>query len=474
MISNEQIVRGLISRWAGIVHDRTGGWAAHWWEHAKPILPCSDDNLAGILNSRFGEVPGFELQTTLNNRLSFMTDADLEPRFAWEILKRRFGERDAVDFIRPGNDYLSSERQTVARNIRVEQLYVQRAIMMGRQIGLCDREEVHRCYTKRSPGELRLQLQAKYKDGLRCVHVVLWQDGDNVSARVDWAAQTTPDRDIGYDFESEESMSHDDHNVPIATAANHEGFGIVQFRCDLLPSLDEREMPIVVYDGGNGGLWSATGYMDCNRENMKVDMSCSDAGCSTDCIKIECSAEGDGVGLCWRNPDYDWGDRPGGANLATAKTLYFFARGEKGGENVKFFMGGIMDKMVCDTADRSMDVELTNRWKLYEMDLGGLDLTCVKTGFGFRILGQRRPVTFYLDLIYYDKASDLIRAEGDRVRHFLFRRADLNDPVAQYILGVRAEKGIDFTPDVKTAKRWYLKAASSGEPSAIAALKRLL
>ena len=474
--SNQQIVSELISTWAADVHDRTGSWSAGWWESAQRILACSDDNLAGILNSRFGEIPGFELLTTLKGLSYFYTTAaDIEPLFAWEILKCRFGERDAVDFIRPGDDYLSSERQIVAHNIRVEQLYVQRAIMMGRQIGLCNREQVHRCHTKRSPGKLCLQLQAKYKDGLRCAHVVLWQDGDNVAARVDWVAQTTPDRNIGYDFESEYSMSHDDHNVPIATAANHDGFGIIQLRCDLLPSLDACEMPVEVYDGddrGEDGLWFATGHIG-NAENIKVDMNCSDAGRSTACIKIECSADGDCVGLRWQNPGYDWGDRPGGANLAKADTLYFSARGEMGGEKVKFLMGGIRDKMVCDTADRSMDVELTKGWKSYAMELGGIDLTCVKTGFGFDIPRQGRPITFYLDLIYYANASGLGWAKDDKARHFLYRRGDLGDPVAQYILGVRNENGIDFAPDIEAAKRWYSKAASSGNTLAIEALKRL-
>ena len=183
-------------------------------------------------------------------------------------------------------------------------------------------------------------------------------------------------------------------------------------------------------------------------------------------------AESDCVGLRWQNPDYDWGDRPGGANLAKANTLYFFARGEMGGEKVEFFMGGIRDKMVCDTADRSMVVELTKSWKLYEMDLSGLDLTCVKSGFGFYIPRQGRPITFYLDLIYYENASNLSWGGGDRTRHFLSRRAYLGDPAAQYMLGVRAENGIDFAPDIEAAKRWYSKAEPSGYLPAIEALKR--
>ena len=138
-------------------------------------------------------------------------------------------------------------------------------------------------------------------------------------------------------------------------------------------------------------------------------------------------------------------------------------------------MGGIRDKMVCDTAYRSVVVELTKSWKLYKMDLGGIDLTCVKTGFGFNIPRQGRPITFYLGLIYYDNASNssLSWTKDDRARQSLYCRSDWGDPLDWYMLGVRAEEGIDYTPDITAAKRWYWKAASSGETLAVEALKRL-
>ena len=108
------------------------------------------------------------------------------------------------------------------------------------------------------------------------------------------------------------------------------------------------------------------------------------------------------AGIFWQNPANDWGDKPGGVNLSKATTLVFRARGLRGGEKVTFFMGGLKDKAFNDTAEaRLPDVILKKEWTRYRIPLDGLDLSCVKTGFGFTLGNDGDPFAFFLDDIQY-------------------------------------------------------------------------
>jgi hypothetical protein len=46
-------------------------------------------------------------------------------------------------------------------------------------------------------------------------------------------------------------------------------------------------------------------------------------------------------------------------------------------------------------------VRLTTKWQKLRLPLDGRDLTRIKTGFGWSLAGQGKPVTFYLDDIRY-------------------------------------------------------------------------
>ena len=162
-------------------------------------------------------------------------------------------------------------------------------------------------------------------------------------------------------------------------------------------------MPYPVYRDGAQGVWYVSGYMG-NTGAMKVDDKCSEKPHSGEtCMKIEYSANGNWAGIFWQSPAGDWGDKPGGANLSKAATLVFWARGEKGGEKVSFFMGGIgKDKPFHDTANRKLEnVVLKKSWTRYRIPLDGEDLSQIKTGFGFNFGGQGKPFAFYLDDIEY-------------------------------------------------------------------------
>ena len=162
-------------------------------------------------------------------------------------------------------------------------------------------------------------------------------------------------------------------------------------------------MPYPVYRDGANGPWYVSGYMG-NTGAMKVDDKCSEKPHSGEtCMKVSYSDGGNWAGIFWQSPAGDWGDKPGGANLSKASTLVFWARGEKGGEKVSFFMGGIgKDKPFHDTANRKLEnVVLKKSWTRYRITLDGEDLSQIKTGFGFNFGGQEKPFAFYLDDIEY-------------------------------------------------------------------------
>ena len=166
--------------------------------------------------------------------------------------------------------------------------------------------------------------------------------------------------------------------------------------------LKPRDMPVAVYKDGAPKKWYASGYMG-NTGALKVDEGCSEKPHSgSTCMKISYNASDNWAGIFWQDPPNDWGEKPGGVNLTKADMLVFWARGEKGGEKVSFWFGGLKDTKFCDTANRKLeDVVLKKTWTRFRIPLDGLDMSCIKSGFGFNLGGQGAPFMFYLDDIEY-------------------------------------------------------------------------
>ena len=128
------------------------------------------------------------------------------------------------------------------------------------------------------------------------------------------------------------------------------------------------------------------------------------------CIRVvydvECS-RGDQkwAGVYWLNPANNWGSRKGGYNLTGASRLTFWARGEKGGEQVQeFTVGGVFgDYPDSDTAVIG-PVILGTKWKQYSIDLRGKDLSYISGGFSWTTSEDVNPedCTFYLDNIRFE------------------------------------------------------------------------
>ena len=128
------------------------------------------------------------------------------------------------------------------------------------------------------------------------------------------------------------------------------------------------------------------------------------------CIKIiydvECSNQNEKwAGIYWLNPANNWGRRKGGFNLSGASKLTFWAKGERGGEQIQeFTVGGISG----DFPDSDMivigPVILTPEWKQYTIDLRGKDLSYISGGFAWTTNIEVNPHSciFYLDEIKFE------------------------------------------------------------------------
>jgi hypothetical protein len=165
-------------------------------------------------------------------------------------------------------------------------------------------------------------------------------------------------------------------------------------------------LPLVVYDeaGRDKPAYVPTGWMgDTKQMALAEDCDLKPHGGKT-CIRADYRADGGWGGVVWQHPGNNWGDKPGGWNLSGATRLTFWARGETGEETVSFQFGLLgADKRYRDTARGQIDkVRLTTEWKQYSIDLSGLDLSRVITGFAWVVAGQGKPVTFYLDDVRYE------------------------------------------------------------------------
>jgi hypothetical protein len=161
---------------------------------------------------------------------------------------------------------------------------------------------------------------------------------------------------------------------------------------------------LIVYgDDSVNTPYTPSGWMG-NTSAIGFNDQCAESPHSgSTCIKLEYKAPDKWAGIAWQDPPNDWGDRDGGHNLTGAAKLTFWARGRTGGEKVDFYFGAIKSpKPFFDTDTGKITTTLTADWKQYTIDLSGKDLTRIKTGFGWSLAGQGRPVTFYLDDIRYE------------------------------------------------------------------------
>ncbi len=163
-------------------------------------------------------------------------------------------------------------------------------------------------------------------------------------------------------------------------------------------------MPFYVYaDGFEGMPWVPSGWMGAI-DSLSLEGSHADKphdGSAS--IRMRYEGEFGWVGVAWQHPENNWGERDGGYDLSGASQLELWARGEYGGERVKFGVG-LLGKETAypDSGMTSVEgVVLTSEWRRYRVPLKGLDLSSIKTGFVVTVTGRNSPVTVYLDNIRY-------------------------------------------------------------------------
>lgn len=98
--------------------------------------------------------------------------------------------------------FLTAGEQVIVEDCRLTDITVTGAVLSGGWVPGNPEARAER--VTHSGTEMSLQLQAKDGEYLKCVHVILRQNGNNVVAHADWVACTTADHDYGYDFEPEE------------------------------------------------------------------------------------------------------------------------------------------------------------------------------------------------------------------------------------------------------------------------------
>lgn len=128
------------------------------------------------------------------------------------------------------------------------------------------------------------------------------------------------------------------------------------------------------------------------------------------CIKVNydvaCSRQSQKwAGIYWLNPANNWGRRKGGFNLTGAQKLTFWARGEKGGEQIQeFTVGGISGNYPDSDMAVLGPVILSNEWREYVVDLRGKDLSYISGGFAWSTSEEvnAESCVFYIDEIRFE------------------------------------------------------------------------
>ena len=157
------------------------------------------------------------------------------------------------------------------------------------------------------------------------------------------------------------------------------------------------ELPFTIYDESDNLPYLPTAYMG-DFDGLTVNAECKKMPkFGKECLEINYTNEGGWYGLALVDPPNDWGDKAGGYDWSGATKLTFWARASAQVEgSVGFGMIGD-DKKYHDSAKKSLDLEFPAYWKQYQIDLNGLDLSCIKTGLIFYLGGIGEPYSVWID-----------------------------------------------------------------------------
>lgn len=171
----------------------------------------------------------------------------------------------------------------------------------------------------------------------------------------------------------------------------------------------------IVYDENPNFPW--TGYMGENNGNsIHINLVTQTASTNVPispqsgsyCAMISYDSTVEGWSGIYIQADSTWNCGQGiGLDLTGARTLTFYAKGEKGGEKVLFGYGYDTPNpqtRCTDSAHSSRYETLTNFWQRYQFDLTGLDLSHINGLFKLSLerSNNLNGAMFFLDNITYE------------------------------------------------------------------------
>lgn len=148
-----------------------------------------------------------------------------------------------------------------------------------------------------------------------------------------------------------------------------------------------------------------SGWMADWRNLTFADTCREDPYSGSTCIKIIYAPRnnpGEGwAGIYWQEPEGNWGEEPGGFDLAGAQRLSFVARGTTGDEKLEIRFAGLGGSQSSDSVQPAIteNILLKRDWEYYAINLAGRNLGQIIGGFCVVFNAAQNPegCTIYLD-----------------------------------------------------------------------------
>ena len=162
-------------------------------------------------------------------------------------------------------------------------------------------------------------------------------------------------------------------------------------------------LPFYVYRDGQENPYIASAYMGNYRDMAVETQHEGEVYSGSGALKITYNQGSGWYGLGLVDPANDWGDIAGGYDISGAKRFTFWAKSDKPGLKATIGFGLIgKDKPFPDTAIKSIELELTTKWKQYSISTENLDLTCIRSGFTIFSSSNGSGQTILIDDVVFE------------------------------------------------------------------------
>ncbi len=206
----------------------------------------------------------------------------------------------------------------------------------------------------------------------------------------------------------------------VANGSKDDGTSIQEWVCNtgsnqrwVLASLIAEPLPIVVDDFFAPSIWGGNGTAPASVSPSGSDGNADCAGNRAPggrgvCHVVRLLSFDKGAtyaGASWLHPNGNWGYFPGLRLASGATKISFKARGEHGGEVIRFQSGGLKDTAFPDPFFVESKITLSDAWQSYSIDVSGVAYQAgVVTGFilYIDIAQNQAPLLFYVDDVVWE------------------------------------------------------------------------